>query len=131
MDGITCVMAALIFVAVLPRKESKVVEAEDGILPIVKSPCRDKVYLLFVLIVILIGFSFLQYFSTIPLYYRDYHHLTEEYVGWLMALNGLLVFVFEMPLIKYFEKPRFNMYNILFWSTLFFALSFLVLNIMN
>lgn len=131
MDGITCVLAALIFVVVLPRKESKVVEAEEGILPIVKSPYRDKVYLLFVLILILIGFSFLQYFSTIPLYYRDYHHLTEEYVGWLMALNGLLVFVFEMPLIKYFEKPRFNMYNILFWSTLLFALSFLVLNIMN
>lgn len=131
IDGITCVMAALIFVAVLPRKENKVVEAEEGIQPIVKSPYRDKVYLLFVLILILIGFSFLQYFSTIPLYYRDYHHLTEEYVGWLMALNGLLVFVFEMPLVKYFEKPRFNMYYILFASTLLFALSFLVLNIMN
>ena len=131
IDGITCVMAALVFVAVLPRKERKVVEAEEAIQPIVKSPYRDKVYLLFVLILILIGFSFLQYFSTIPLYYRDHHHLTEEYVGWLMALNGLLVFVFEMPLIKYFEKPRFNMYYILFASTLVFALSFLVLNIMN
>lgn len=131
IDGITCVMAALVFVAVLPRKERKVAEAEEAIQPIVKSPYRDKVYLLFVLILILIGFSFLQYFSTIPLYYRDYHHLTEEYVGWLMALNGLLVFVFEMPLIKYFEKPRFNMYYILFASTLLFALSFLVLNMMN
>ena len=131
IDGITCVMAALVFVAVLPRKERKVAEAEEAIQPNVKSPYRDKVYLLFVFILILIGFSFLQYFSTIPLYYRDYHHLTEEYVGWLMALNGFLVFVFEMPLIKYFEKPRFNMYYILFASTLLFALSFLVLNMMN
>ena len=131
IDGITCVMAASVFVAVLPRKERKVAEAEEAIQPNVKSPYRDKVYLLFVFILILIGFSFLQYFSTIPLYYRDYHHLTEEYVGWLMALNGFLVFVFEMPLIKYFEKPRFNMYYILFASTLLFALSFLVLNMMN
>lgn len=131
IDGITCALAALIFVSVLPRKESKVLVDEEVIQPIVKSPYRDKVYLLFILILVLIGFSFLQYFSTIPLYYRDYHHLSEEYVGWLMALNGLLIFVFEMPLVKYFEKPRFNMYYILFASTLLFALSFLVLNLMN
>lgn len=131
IDGITCVMAALLFVSVLSKKDSKAKHEEHKLQEKGKSPYKDKAYMMFIFILVLIGFAFLQYFSTIPLYYRDYHFLTEEYVGWLMALNGLLVFIFEMPLVKYFENPRFNIFYILFASTLMFAASFFVLNLMN
>lgn len=131
IDGITCVLAGLLFISVLSKKESKEeqkanAEKTDG-----NSPYRDKAYLLFIVILMLIGFAFLQYFSTIPLYYRDSHHLSEEHIGWLMAFNGLLVFIFEMPLVKYFEQPRFNVFNILMVSTLMFAASFFVLNMLH
>jgi len=131
IDGITCVLAALLFISVLDktdRKEEKELsKAEERRV----SPYRDRTYMLFIFIVVLTGFAFLQYFSTVPLYYRDRHHLSEEYVGWLMALNGLLIFVFEMPIVKYFENPRFSIYSILFLGTMMFAGSFLVLNLMD
>lgn len=131
IDGITCALAALLFIAVLNKRDSRDEKSANKAKEKTISPYKDKVYLLFLLIIILIGFAFLQYFSTIPLYYRDYHFLSEDQVGWLMAFNGLLVFILEMPLVKYFEQPKFNIYNILIASTLMFAASFFVLNMLN
>ncbi len=129
VDGITCALAALLFAVVLKKKDQKVKEEENQEKTIALSPYRDKNYLLFLLIVVLTGFAFLQYFSTIPLYYADRHYLSEEYIGWIMALNGLLIFFFEMPFVKYLEQPKFNIYSVLIWGTILFAGSFFVLNL--
>jgi predicted MFS family arabinose efflux permease len=130
IDGITCILAGLLFLYVLNerRASNKIQEVEDGIKG---SPYRDKAYLVFLGALLLIGFTFLQYFSTMPLYYHDVHHLTEKEIGWLMSLNGILIFVFEMPLVSYFENERFSKYRILAISTLLFALSFFIVNLMG
>lgn len=130
IDGITCILAGLLFLYVLNERKAsnKIQEVEDGIKG---SPYRDKAYLVFLGALLLIGFTFLQYFSTMPLYYHDVHHLTEKEIGWLMSLNGILIFVFEMPLVSYFENERFSKYRILAISTLLFALSFFIVNLMG
>lgn len=127
VDGITCILAGLIFVYVLSERNAanKIKEEEVGVKG---SPYKDKAYLVFLGALLLIGFTFLQYFSTIPLYYSEVHHLSEKEIGWLMSLNGILIFVFEMPLVSFFENERFSRYRILAFSTLLFALSFFVLN---
>lgn len=127
IDGITCILAGLLFVYVLSERNAanKIKEEEVGVKG---SPYKDKAYLVFLGALLLIGFTFLQYFSTIPLYYNDVHHLSEKEIGWLMSLNGILIFVFEMPLVSFFENERFSRYRILAGSTLLFALSFFVLN---
>lgn len=127
VDGITCILAGLIFVYVLSERNAanKIKEEEVGVKG---SPFKDKAYLVFLGALLLIGFTFLQYFSTIPLYYSEVHHLSEKEIGWLMSLNGILIFVFEMPLVSFFENERFSRYRILAFSTLLFALSFFVLN---
>ena len=128
IDGISCIAAGLLFFYVLSEKHAsnKIKEEEIGVKG---SPYRDKAYLVFLGSLLLIGFAFLQYFSTIPLYYHDVHHLSEKEIGWLMSLNGILIFALEMPLVSYYENERFSKYRILAISTLLFALSFLVLNI--
>lgn len=131
IDGVTCVLSALLFISVLNKTDRKEEKERSEAKEQTISPYRDRVYMLFLFIVVLTGFAFLQYFSTVPLYYRDRHHLSEEYVGWLMALNGMLIFIFEMPIVKYFENPRFSIYSILFLGTMMFAGSFLVLNLMD
>ena len=127
VDGITCILAGLLFVYVLnERKSSNSIKEEE--VGIKGSPYKDKAFLVFLAALLLVGFTFMQYFSTIPLYYHDVHRLTEKEIGWLMSLNGLLIFVLEMPLVSYFEKGRFSKYRILAISTLIFALSFFILN---
>lgn len=128
VDGLTCFAAALIMLSGLPRKQAK----KDGVAArssATGSPYRDKPYLFFLLITVLISIPFLQYFSTVPLFYSQVHHLSEEYIGVLLGVNGLLIFLLEMPLVKYCETRGFALHAILRSSVLLIALSFVVMNV--
>ena len=50
------------------------------------------------------GFIFLQLFSTMPLFYKEIHSLSEVQIGVLLSVNGFLIFLLEMPLIHYIGK---------------------------
>ncbi len=128
VDGITCIAAGLVFLKLLDKKQARN-DAKSQSSGNQKSPYKDIPYLLFILIVFLIAFAFLQLFSTIPLYFRDIHFLSEEQIGYLMAMNGLIIFFTEMPIIKYLERPNFSIYRILMISTLLIAASFFVFNL--
>jgi len=128
VDGITCILAILLMKVVLEQKEFTVKKTETSIEDIVTSIYKDKPYWIFLLVVFLMGFIFLQLFTTMPLYYKGVHHLNEVEIGLLMGLNGFLIFLFEMPLIHFIEKKMFNKLKIISWSLVLFALSFLILN---
>lgn len=129
IDGITCISAVLLMKVVLKQKEFHVTKSEDSIETIVTSIYKDKPYWIFLVIVFLMGFVFLQLFTTMPLYYKGVHNLTEVEIGLIMALNGFLIFLLEMPLIHYIEKKLLDKLKIVSWSLVLFALSFLILNI--
>lgn len=126
LDGITCVMAGILFLILLNERSSRREEPQS--LHKTASPYRDYPYLLFIFTVFLVGFAFLQYFSTIPLYYKEVHFLDEKQIGMLMFLNGFLIFLVEMPLVKFIEGRGFSIYRILIISLVILASSFLVLN---
>ncbi|WP_372792503.1 MDR family MFS transporter [Lutibacter sp.] len=128
VDGITCITAIILMKIVLKEKKFHTKKIEDSIESIVKSIYKDKAYWIFLGVVFLMGFVFLQLFTTMPLYYKAVHKLTEVEIGLLMALNGFIIFLFEMPIIHYIEKKLFNKLKIITWSLLLFALSFLILN---
>jgi predicted MFS family arabinose efflux permease len=127
-DGLTCIGAAILMLVVLDKKRVQK-DTDQAAAGMRKSPMQDKVYLLFLLIIFLIGFAFLQLFTTLPLYYRDVHLLSEANIGALMALSGLIVFLIEMPVVKYLDQPKkFSIYRLLIISVLLIGLSFAVLN---
>jgi predicted MFS family arabinose efflux permease len=78
---------------------------------------------------VIITIPFLQYFSTIPLFYNEVHGMSEASIGLLIAFNGLLIFLTEMPLIKWCERQGYSIYSILVASVLFFIVSFVLLEI--
>ena len=133
VDGITCVSAVLLMRAVLKQKKfrSKKINVEDEDKVRTTSIYRDKPYWIFLIVVFLMGFIFLQLFTTMPLYYKGVHALSEVEIGLIMALNGFLIFLLEMPLIHYIEKKLFNKLKIISWSLVLFSLSFLILNTSN
>ena len=131
IDGITCIAAIFLMRFVLKQKEilardSKVVLENRNEF---KSVYQDKSYWIFLFVVFLMGFMFLQLFTTMPLYYKEIHALSEVQIGLIMALNGFLIFLLEMPLIHYIESKLFNKMKIITWSLLMLALSFVVLNV--
>ncbi|MDV7185830.1 MFS transporter [Lutibacter sp. TH_r2] len=130
VDGITCIAAILLMRVVLnPKKvkkiEEQLVESENK----ATSVFRDYPYIIFLTVVFIMGFIFMQLFSTMPLFYKDVHGLSEFEIGLIMSVNGFLIFLLEMPLIHYIEQKLFNKMKIITWSLVLMALSYLVLNV--
>jgi MFS family permease len=98
IDGITCIIATVVLLNVLHPKKSTPLDTVKVDNP--KSAYSDTAFLIFLSAMMLFGIVFLQYFSTMPLYYKDVHTLTELEIGLLMGMNGFIIFVFEMPPYK-------------------------------
>tara|TARA_R110002073_G_scaffold220418_1_gene380603 strand:- start:91898 stop:93112 length:1215 start_codon:yes stop_codon:yes gene_type:complete len=131
VDGITCVLAIILFKTVLKEKafESKDELFDEGVTP--TSVFKDKPYWLFLVTVFLMGFVFMQLFSTMPLYYSKIHGLTEIDIGLLLSLNGVIIFTTEMPIIHKLEQSSINKIQIIQFALLLFGVSFFVLNSTN
>jgi MFS family permease len=126
IDGITCIIATIVLLRVLNPKKSTTLDKIKVENP--ESAYSDIPFLIFLGAMLLFGIVFLQYFSTMPLYYREAHTLTEYEIGLLMGLNGFVIFVFEMPLIKWLENSRFTKTGLMLLGAILTGLSFVVLN---
>lgn len=102
VDGITCLLAGLLLFQTLNPKKARETD-QQVLLNSPRSPYKDGLYVLFLIALALFGVVFVQYFSTIPIYYKEIRELTESEIGLLLGLNGFLIFVFEMPLIAFME----------------------------
>ncbi len=132
IDGLTCVIAISIFIWMID--ESKIYKARTIILnkkekiKIKKSTIEiDTNYVIFILASFLTALLFFQLFTTIPLYNSDKLKLTEIQIGMLLALNGLLIFLIEMPLITFLEKKSIDATKIIFFGSIFMTCGFLSL----
>ncbi|PWG04161.1 MFS transporter [Polaribacter aquimarinus] len=127
MDGITCALAAILLLFVLHPKKVNVLDEVKVESPV--SAYKDKAFWIFFIGMFIFGFVFLQYFSTIPLYYKDIRFLSEFEIGLLMGFNGFFIFLFEMPLIKWLEDSKKSKVKLITLGLFLTALSFLVLNL--
>ncbi len=127
VDGITCILATFLLINVLHPKKSRVVDEVKNENPV--SIFKDKAFWIFFFSMIMFGVVFLQFLSTLPLFYKDAHHLTEFQIGLLMGLNGIIIVVLEMPLISWLEKSKFSKEILMFFGLFLTGLSFVVLNL--
>ena len=128
IDGISCMLASgLLFFLLKPKKsekkEEKVIVVKEGM-----NPYQNVLFLLFIGIMILNSLAFAQYFSTVPLFYKQIHLLSEDTIGWLMFINGAMIVLLEMPIIGWVERINMSKTTATFWGVFFLALSFIVLN---
>jgi predicted MFS family arabinose efflux permease len=107
IDALTSLAAALILYLYLPRhpreQESKSsAQLNDSS----TSAYRDLVYLCFIILVTFYGICFFQLFASVPQYFSNIRHYDEDTIGLLLALNGLLVVIIEMPFVAFLEKKQ-------------------------
>jgi len=127
VDGITCIIASIVLLDVLNPK--KTIELDKIKIENPVSAYKDKVFLVFLVAMMLFGIVFLQYFSTITIYYKDIHKLSELQIGLILGMNGFLIFIFEMPLIKWLENTRYTKLGLMFFGAILTGLSLLILNL--
>ncbi|MFC2155277.1 MDR family MFS transporter [Acidobacteriota bacterium] len=114
VDGLTCLMAGILFIVMFktnrpPRPEAAPQEELSGLeepsLPAKKSsPWKDVYFLKIVGLVFLSGLVFIQLFSTFPLYLRESYGFQENSIGGLLAVNTVIIIVFEMILLNALKK---------------------------
>jgi MFS family permease len=118
-DGLTCLAAAGLFLVIWKKPEGKLraAEAQEGSkLPEdVRSPWRDRPFLLLMLLVVVWGAVFVQLLTTFPLYMRGVYGLAEDQIGRLLAVNTVLIVTLEMVLMERVRAyPRTRMINLSF-----------------
>ncbi|MBC9796215.1 MDR family MFS transporter [Sinomicrobium weinanense] len=128
IDGATCIIAILLFRALVPeKKKSTEAPVTDTVEKEGKPVFKDKPYWVFLFVTFVLGMLFFQIFTTLPIYHKEVYGLTELQTGLLMSLNGLLIFVFEMPMVSYIEKRKTAKTRLIFLSTILMATSFFIL----
>jgi predicted MFS family arabinose efflux permease len=129
VDGITCIIAALLLLAVLPpvKHEAHSNEKDNTGLPVV-SVWKDKTYLKFMFFVFIMAFCFLQMFSMLPVFYKEQLHFSKSMIGLLLALNGFVIVLFEMVMIYKLEGRR-SPVSYISLGALLIGLSYALLNL--
>jgi len=127
IDACSSFAAAIMLYAYLPRKPkaAPVVKAEIAE-PKSLSAYHNVPFLVFILLVAIYGTCFFQLFASVPQYFSKVPKYTEDVIGYLLALNGILVVVIEMPLIYFIEKTR-KMFAYIVAGTLCIPVAFFIL----
>ncbi|HEY5407821.1 MAG TPA: MFS transporter [Ginsengibacter sp.] len=129
VDGITNLMAACLLYITLSPKRNPATEVKTGEKTVIKnSAYKDRTYLSFIFLVFLFALCFFQLFTTIPVFFKENFHLTVLFIGMIMALNGLIIAVFEMITIFSLEGKRPSLHFIS-GGVLLVSIAFLLLNL--
>ena len=128
IDGSTCILAILIF-AYFVKEKKKIMAHDDEstALLVPKSVFRDKPFWVFLFVSFTTAMLFFQIFTTLPLFHHEKFGLSEFETGLLLSLNGILIFMFEMPIVSIMERKQVNRMKIIFWGAFLISLSFYIL----
>jgi MFS family permease len=105
-DALTSVVFGILAVVALPERSRATPIAEQRG-EAVRTVLRDRTFLRFLAASILVGFVYLQSTSTFALDVRD-NGLSNAIYGLLISLNGLMVFLLELPITAFTQRlpPR-------------------------
>ena len=118
--------AAMLFMYLPKHKRVKSHQPGSALLDSSTSAYRDYHYLFFIFLVSVFGLCFFQLFASIPQFFNKACKYDEDTIGLLLGLNGLIVVIFEMPLVTWLEKRK-NIFAFIIAGTICIPISFLFL----
>ncbi len=125
IDAATSIFAAVMLILYLPRR--KVGHDSNEKKPaLTKSAYKDYWYLAFIFLVAIYATCFFQIFASVPQYFSKVWEYHEDRIGLILAMNGFLVVLIEMPLVMQLEKNT-NKFKYIIWGTLCLPVSFFIL----
>jgi predicted MFS family arabinose efflux permease len=128
VDGITCVAASLLFLFLIKNKEPVADKEDDTRIDMPKSAFRDRIYLTFLILNTFSALVFMQLISTLPVFYKQELTMSEAEIGAIMAMNGLIIVLVEMPSVYYLER-KFNPLNLIGMGVLLYGFSYVIFNL--
>lgn len=129
IDAGTSFAAAALLIFFLPKQHHVNLKPQQVVSSNQSSAYRDKQYLFFILMVALFATCFFQLFASVPQYFNKACHYTEDTIGILMGLNGLLVVLIEMPLVTALEKKQKHVFRYVIIGSFCVPVAFLILQL--
>ncbi|WP_315816545.1 MFS transporter [Paraflavitalea speifideaquila] len=132
VDGCTNIAAAILMWFLLPPSKTQVAkkEAAKEIPDPSHSAYQDKVFLWFIVLTTLFAASFFQIFNNLTAYYKNVLHFSEQYIGLLNAMNGVIITLIEMVLVFKLEGRRSKLYYITL-GVFLCGVAYLMLNVFH
>ena len=130
-DGVTCMLSALMMLVFLPPRKANAVRHTHGETDpdaVQRPPHRDRQFMVFFAMMVLVGLAFMQFIYTLPVYFKTELGLGEEKIGLLQTLNALLIVIMEVGMV-YLLENRYEKLSIAAVGAFLIALAFLVLNL--
>ncbi len=130
-DGITNITASFLLLILLPRvtlEQQRSAAKHSEKISEQLSPYRDRTFIYFLGLQVLFAICFFQLFTTIPLFFKEGLHLSEFWIGVVMAANGVLIAIVEMVLV-YKMEGRKPYLVLMFYGTVLMGISFLLLDL--
>lgn len=106
LDGATNILSALLLIRLLPVVKKQKTEKHAHEKPAIISAYRDKLYLVFILLTTLFASCFFQLFTLQTVFFKSEWHLSEQLIGGLMAMNGLIIVGTEMVIVSKLEGRK-------------------------
>lgn len=129
-NGTAVLMGGLLFFFLFRNKKqrSSPIELNEDQVKNPNHPWNNKPYLLYLGLFLLTLIVFFQLIYSIPLFFKTDFGFDERKIGLLMALNGLIIAIIEMPLIYKIEN-RFRTVTLVVIGGILIAISFVFLSI--
>lgn len=131
-DGFSCISSILVFMLLVKEKKKAKEDVHDlETTENTRSITNDKPFWLFLFCSFIAAMVFFQLFTTLPLYHHKRYGLSEFHTGLLMSFNGLLVLLFEMPIVGYIERKKIQKIKAIALGALLMGISYLALLLEN
>lgn len=98
VDGASSLLAAAVLAAAFHAEDRETGEAKTVAQP-VRSPWRDRPFLVMLLLSFVLAMITFQIASTFPLTLRDLYGFQEGRIGLVLAINTVIIVLFEMVLV--------------------------------
>jgi MFS family permease len=114
-EGLVYILVGILIIVLLPptKPTEKAVKVAAPVAAVSSSPWKDKFLLRFLILVAVYCTFFHLLFRLVPVYWKEELHINESMIGMLLGLNGIIIALFEMVLVKYWEGRKSNMYYII------------------
>lgn len=131
IDGLTCILSILLFSIYVKEKKLPYKLNTFKHLKEENSVFQDKPFLIHLVITLITGILFFQMFTTLSLYYKEVFNFSSIESGLFLALNGVLILLFELSIVGYVESKNINKLLVVSYGVLAMAVSYLFLLIEN
>jgi len=127
IDGFTCLAALIPFLLFFKMDRPPDVSGSKtpGTKSANQSPWKDFHFLSILVLVFVGALVFVQLFSTYPIYFRTIYRFKENSIGTLIAINTIIIVLFEMVLINALKNK--NQLKIIAIGQLLLGLGFAIM----